>query len=286
MLELKQIERLTTQDVTPREMAVLPRPLLRWAGSKRQVVPLLLQHVPTSFERYIEPFVGSGAFFFALQPRRSLISDTNPDLVQFYQEIRRQPLKLYLATRSLPFTKSFYFQLRAVDPSSLSAFDRAVRFYYLNRLCYNGVYRVNKNGQFNVPMGSKIAPLPSPELIQTYARQLRRASIQCADFEDVLDSCGSGDFVYADPPYYATRHRGEYGAHRFGEKELSRLITAARKATRRGAMIALSYSDNLSLHQELRDWRFISVTVKRNVAGRIDARGFGNEGLFISYIAQ
>jgi DNA adenine methylase len=259
------------------------RPLLRWAGSKRQIVPLLLKLVPAHIDRYIEPFAGSASLFFSLAPRKAVISDTNADLINFYRVCRRLPKQLYEATQRMPPNKVNYLKYRSQDPNLLLQFDRAVRFYFLNRLCFNGVHRVNMAGRFNVPMGKKIPPPLEYDDFLSYARQLRAAHLKCVDFQMTIDDCGKGDFVYADPPYYGLRHRGEYGPKRFGDEDLNRLIEGLKKASSRGAQIALSYSENRKLSLALKGWKVQTVAVRRTVASNIAARSIGREALFTNF---
>ena len=265
------------------ELKRLGRPLLRWAGSKRQLVPVLLNTVPKGYKRYVEPFAGSAALFFALQPASALIADTNCELINFYKVFRRKPTEVLQVVANTPKTKRAYYSLREVSPDSLSSVDRASRFFLLNRLCFNGVYRLNKLGHFNVPMGSKIPPLPQSQDLLRYAYLLRQARIQCSDFSETIASCGEGDFVYADPPYYGARHRGEYGIHQFSDKDLDRLVVALKGAAKRGARVALSYADSNGLRQRMSGWYEHRVAIRRTVAASTASRAPGFEMLFTSF---
>lgn len=258
--------------------------LLRWAGSKRQLTRLLLRIAPRHTLRYVEPFAGSAALFFAMMPRIALLGDTNPELVNFYRALKRSPKRLHEWLLEQPRNKATYRKFRNLDAEMLDPFERACRFFYLNRHCFNGVYRVNSKGRFNVPMGSKIPELPTIETMKWHAQALAAAEIYCLDFEGLLEECGRGDFVYVDPPYYSARHRGEYGATGFSEDDLERLAHAASWAQERGAKIALSYSRHPALKRLLPDWHSFNVAVRRSVAADARCRSSGGELLLLSYI--
>lgn len=259
-------------------------PLLRWAGSKRQVVPLLIEKAPGDFDRYVEPFAGSASLFFALAPSRALLSDTNEELIEFLQHIRTDPRRVYTLASNIPRSPEAYAVMRSLNRENLQGPERAARFFYLNRHCFNGVYRVNKNGNFNVPMGKKLPPFPTLEAVLHAAEALACADLRASDFEPVLAQCGSGDFVYADPPYStANRHRGEYGAKMFDIDDLHRLCSALTRAVDRGVRVALSFPASPLLRNELNGWKLHKVRVRRTVAADANARGQGGEGLFLSY---
>lgn len=268
----------------PREM-VSTSPLLRWAGSKRQVVSTLLKLAPIGFSRYVEPFAGSATLFFAMQPRVALLSDSNEELIDFMKEIQQDWFRIHSLVSALPRTADSYVQMRAMDPGKLDRTGRAVRFFFLNRMCFNGVYRVNAAGAFNVPMGKKLPPFPSEGAIEAASNLLQRAELVQSDFETVLQDCGRGDFVYVDPPYStSTRHRGEYGAKRFSDADLSRLCDCLVDAVDRGAGVALSYPYKKNIRDRLSTWRCKRVTVRRTVAANSSARGSGGEAIYLSYL--
>lgn len=245
------------------------RPILRWAGSKRKLLPYLLASAPISYKRYIEPFLGSGCFFLALQPARALLGDFNVDLMAMYSVLRRCPGALALRVHSMPNTMKYYYQLRSQDQSELRSIDRAARFIYLNRFCFNGVYRENRAGKFNVPRGSHTGKLPSIDEFRECAKAFRRAVLCSGDFEKCLKNVRKGDFVYLDPPYATSRRQndGEYGYDCFTEKDIPRLVTALKVGHDRGASILLSYSSMPLLRKELPDWNFREIKIRRNIAG-------------------
>lgn len=260
------------------------RPLLRWAGSKRRMLPVLRTAIPSSFDRYIEPFCGSICLFIDQTPKRALLSDNNGELIHFYKRLRQRPRHIGKLVLAMPIVESFYYDLRALHPDSLSADDRAARFLYLNRFCFNGVYRTNKLGHFNVPRGKHMGALPSIEEITEFGRFIRSANFYSADFQDLLDTATTGDFVYLDPPYAgASRDRGEYGVNAFKEIDIDRLAFSCIKASSRGVKILLSYADLPTLSDRLPGWNLKKLNVLRSVSGFAESRGTVQEILFSNY---
>jgi len=172
------------------------KPVLRWAGSKQRLLPTLAAKMPAEFNRYFEPFAGSAALFFAVRPERATLSDINGELVNFYSLLRREPEYVYRRMISMPRTQSAYMDAREAFEASEDRWERAILFWYLNRHCFNGLYRTSRAGKFNVPFGSKLPPLPEWEQVRKCAARLRRASVKSADFESVISSAESGDFSH------------------------------------------------------------------------------------------
>lgn len=261
------------------------KPLLRWAGSKKKLLPTLRQYVPARFSRYVEPFCGSACLFFELSPELGLLGDINPELIHFYKRVRTNPNKVGELFHSMPTTERFYYELRSVQPENLGANERAARFLYLNRFCFNGVYRTNRSGAFNVPRGVKVGALPSLEEIAAFGRSLRRAVVEVADFGTVLAQCGADDFVYLDPPYAGrgVRNRGEYGSNSFSEEDVDRLHDTLEDASSRGAKVLLSYGDVPIVREAFSKWQIKELTVGRNVSGFLHGRRAVQELLITNY---
>ena len=256
-------------------------PLLRWAGSKRKLIPQLCQRVPENAQRYIEPFAGSACLFFHLLPKSAVLGDANPELIKTYRVVRDQPIELAEALARMPRTEQFYYDLRARAPRELDRVERAARFVYLNRFCFNGVYRTNRQGQFNVPRGVRTGAVPTADNIKSASSALRRAKLIAGDFESCLESIEPGDFVYLDPPY-AKRGRpgyGEYGYDVFCEDDLERLIKSLQSIDSRGGTFLLSYSYSLRTRELFRDWHCRTLLVRRHVAGFGRHRGLVREVL-------
>jgi DNA adenine methylase len=247
------------------------QPFLRWAGSKRKLLPRLLPFWGEGHDRYIEPFAGSSALFFAIQPKRALLSDINPDLVQALGVIRNEPAAVYQQARKYPASKRTFYRLRALDPSVLTPIERAARFFFLNRFCFNGLYRTNLNGRFNVPFaGQKTGNLPPWEQFATAASMLKRCVIKCGDFEHILRlAVREGDFVYLDPPYAVGNRRifRQYGADTFGLSDLQRLRAVLKMIEERGACFVLSYAYCREAKEAFEGWSSHRVYTHRNISG-------------------
>lgn len=262
------------------------RPPLRWAGSKRSLVPLLLESTPERWGRYFEAFAGSACLFFALKPANGKLSDINADLVEFYRELALNPRLIWTLAASMPRTADFYYAVRRIEiPAALPTW-RAARFLYLNRHCFNGVYRVNRKGVFNVPRGRSGGEIPSLECCQSASRLLRSAQLEVGDFETSLQEAGEGDFVYLDPPYFAGDRKtyGEYGYDGcFRGSDLSRFIDLVTSLSDRGVNVLLSYQEDQALRDSLKGWIFTGVQVRRHVAGFAAFRRTAAEMLVANY---
>ena len=245
------------------------RPVLRWAGSKRKLLPRLLQYTPGSFRRYIEPFAGSACLFAALQPKRAILGDLNNDLIHAYSMIAADPDAIAAIVLKYPRSSAAYYKARSLNPADLSDLERAGRFVYLNRHCFNGVYRTNKAGTFNVPMGSKLSPLPTVDHFRHWAQLLKNVKLVAGDFDLCVKKAGAGDFVYLDPPYALNdeRFRGEYGYGSFNSSDLGRLAAALHHLDLKGATFLLSYRCKKSVRNLLRVWHQRTLEVRRHVSG-------------------
>ncbi len=228
---------------------------------------LLLE--PRDARRYVEPFAGSACLFFAIRPTSAILADVNSELIDAYEVIRRHPRLVARAVIALPPTEREYYRVRRHIPSELNDVDRAARFVYLNRYCFNGVYRINRKGEFNVPRGKRTGSVPSEAAIYRCSVALRSARLMCADFEDTVSRAGAGDFVYLDPPYASTTRKthGEYGYDTFAQCDLSRLVRCLRRLDRSGATFLLSYADNKMVRQQTSRWYQRTLCVQRHVAG-------------------
>lgn len=259
---------------------------LRWAGSKRGLLTEIISSAPSRFGRYYEPFAGSASLFFALKPAAATLSDINPDLIQFYEQISSSARSVVTIASLMPRTSAFYYALRAVDPAKLESRWRAARFLYLNRNCFNGVYRVNRRGHFNVPWGRDAGQLPDLEVMLQAGVALKKARLEVSDFAKALQPVESGDLIYLDPPYSSTTRKayGEYGYEGcFGSADIARLVDLVRELAGRGAYIMLSYSDHPSMTEPLMDWNRRQLRVRRNVAGFAAFRSEVDEVLLTNF---
>jgi DNA adenine methylase len=262
------------------------RPPIRWAGSKRSLLPWLAKLAPTEFDRYVEPFAGSAALFFALAPASAQLGDINEDLVRFYRVLSSRPGAVARAMSRFAPDGDDYYRVRSLSVTGLSDTMAAARFLYLNRFCFNGVYRTNRKGEFNVPRGSKTGAVPQLEELHSAARMLRRADIHVADFETTLDAARPGDFVYIDPPYFTRRgiKPGEYGyGSLVGADDMRRLAAAVVRLSGRGVRYLLSYSDSRTLIRLLNPVFTTRVRVRRSVGGHEGARKQARELIMANY---
>jgi DNA adenine methylase len=243
-------------------------PFLKWAGGKRWLASGHPSLFPQDFDRYIEPFVGSGAVFFRLAPRSAILSDSNRDLVETYQAIKDdyRLVRRYLLNHKKNHSKDYYYEVRSAAPKS--KFSRAARFIYLNRTCWNALYRVNLKGEFNVPKGTKDSvSLPTDDFRAT-ARKLRRAELLCSDFEDVISMAGDGDFIFADPPYTVKHNLNgfvKYNEQIFGWDDQVRLRDSLMGATNRGAQVMLTNANHESIRELYRNDFDISYASRNSV---------------------
>ncbi len=261
------------------------RPFVKWAGGKRTLIPEIAQRLPDDFNVYWEPFLGGGAVFFALDSRiRSAhLSDVNQELALTYQVVRNSPHALVskLEDHARLHSKDHYLRVRKMDGIP-SAIEVAARFIYLNKTCFNGLYRVNKSGQFNVPMGKYKNPtICDAENLHAASEVLHKAEVRLGDFAKIDPS--NGDFVYADPPYDGTF--AEYDSGGFTDADQRRLRDAAVKWHRLGAAVMVSNADTPLIRDLYGRQPFTLHTVRapRNINCKADGRGEVGELLITSY---
>ena len=221
------------------------QPFLKWPGGKRWLVPTLLDIVcRTDFLTYREPFLGGGALFFALRPKQSALSDINRELINAYRQVKNRASVLLTRLQELPIDQNTYDRLRQEEKGT--TLDQAIRFLYLNRTAFGGMYRVNQQGEFNVPFGGgerTTAPLWQYDLLRMAARALRSAHLQAIDFEEALSAAGEGDFVYCDPTYTVAHNNNgfiRYNERNFSWDDQQRLAHSCRAAAGRGAAVVVS----------------------------------------------
>ncbi|MBW4654119.1 MAG: DNA adenine methylase [Kaiparowitsia implicata GSE-PSE-MK54-09C] len=269
-------------DATP------PRPFLKWAGGKGRLISQYHPYFPQSFERYHEPFLGGGAIFFHLLPERSRLTDINPELVNVFCTVRDAPERLIalLKGHAARHSKDYYYQMRASVP--IDRVERAARLIYLNRTCFNGLYRENSRGQFNVPMGRYKQPLIcNADLLRSVGRSLRYSEIQVAPFDAVLDQARDRrDFVYFDPPYYPISDTSKftaYSRHAFAEADQIHLRDVFGALAQRGVQVMLSNSDCEFIRTLYAGFCITTVSAMRAINSKGDRRGKITEVLITSY---
>ena len=229
------------------------RPFLKWAGGKRQLLKELRKHVPKKIKTYHEPMIGGGAFFFDLKPGQAVLSDSNERLVRTFRGVRDSVEEVIAHLSSYPHSKPFFLEMRSRDIDSAADAEVAAWMIYLNKTCFNGLYRVNSKDRFNVPFGRYKDPLIcDPELLRACSKVLEGAEINHEDFKAVLDRAEPGDFVYFDPPYVPlsdTSSFTSYTSGGFGIDDQRRLRDTAGKLKRRGVHVLLSNSSSPLVHQ-------------------------------------
>jgi DNA adenine methylase len=221
------------------------QPFLKWPGGKRWLIPAIIRLIDGyDYRTYREPFLGGGALFFALQPKQSILSDVNSELINVYRQVKYYPKLLITRLRSLPINKSTYNSLR--NNALGRPLDRAVRFLYLNRTAFGGMYRLNQLGQFNVPFGGgerTTSPLWKYGLIYNAAKALRRTQLVACDFEESLSKAMPGDLIYCDPTYTVAHNNNgfiRYNERNFSWEDQKRLAQSCQKIAERGALVLVS----------------------------------------------
>lgn len=263
-------------------------PFLKWAGGKRWLISVNSQLFPSSYNRYIEPFLGSGAVFFHLNPRQAVLSDLNLELIETYQAIKKDWNRVarILSRHDKNHCESYFYKLRKHRPRTI--WSRAARFIYLNRTCWNGLYRVNLNGDFNVPIGTKDRALLSSDNFSGIAKTLRRAELACSDFEPIIDIASKGDFIFVDPPYTVKHNLNgfvKYNEKLFSWDDQIRLSKALARATSRGAKILLTNADHPSILDLYKKKFSMNKISRRSVlAGKAAARVQTTELIVSNYL--
>jgi DNA adenine methylase len=256
-------------------------PFLRWAGSKRRLLPILQTFWTKKHKRYVEPFAGSACLFFAIKPPKAILGDLNPELIATYIEVKYRIVDVLKELEVLrPANKQEYKRLRGIDISTLAPPARAARFIYLNRFCFNGIYRTNLLGQFNVPYsGYGCGNLPDGEALRKCSRRLQKARFMNADFEKVLKQAAKGDLVYMDPPYAVRGRRvfREYDPSSFTHKDITRLRSWMERLNSDGINFVVSYAESDEADVLKKDFSYETVAVRRNIAGFAAHRAWTNE---------
>ncbi len=250
-------------------------PLIRWAGSKRKLLRKLRAYCPQDMGRYIEPFAGSACLFFHLEPAKAIIGDLNWELVVTMRALQHDAWLVLEHLRILPVGKTAYYFIRSMNPRTLPEASMAARFLYLNHYCFNGLYRTNTNGRFNVPYGPPKNAAPIDEtLIMRSAAMLKQARILLGDFEATVSYARRNDFVYLDPPYAVTSRRifREYLPGSFSSKDLGRLGEVLTRLDDVGAAFLITYADSPEARRLLARWSPRRIVTQRNFAGFVGSR--------------
>ncbi len=266
---------------------VKAQPFLKWAGGKTQLLNELIKRVPVKYNVYFEPFIGGGALYFAIAPDEAVIADINDDLVNAYLVVRDSPDELLEALSKYKNEKDFYYSIRSQDQNKLSEVERAARLIYLNRTCFNGLYRVNKSGQFNVPFANYKNPnFTQTDRILAASEILQNTDVHNAGFEKVLVEAKAGDFIYLDPPYYPKDVYSDfkrYNKEQFYKNDHERLADLYNELTERGCYVMLSNSDTPFTRELYKKWRVDTVYAKRLINRDASKRGEVTEIIVTNY---
>jgi len=266
---------------------IRPGPLLKWAGGKAQLLSTFHKYFPKSFNRYFEPFLGGGAVFFHLMPERATLSDLNQELINCYQVVRDDVDRLIELLKRHTNDKAHYYRVRAWNSHQLTPVEQAARLIFLNKTCFNGLYRVNSLGQFNVPFGRYKNPkICDEQNLRAVSRALSSVDLKSSRFEDVLRQARRGDFVYLDPPYQPispTSNFTGYTKDAFDFADQERLCKTAQALNRRGCLLMLSNSDNEFIRELYEDFNIVTVQANRAINCRADRRGRISELLIMNY---
>lgn len=261
---------------------------LKWPGGKRWFVGKFGGIFPRDINCYIEPFLGSASVFFYLEPSCAILSDSNVDLINLYQVMRDFPLDLMtlMKRHESKHCKEYYYRIRSMKMDD--SIERAARFLYLNRTCYNGMYRVNKKGEFNVPIGTKTKCAYDADSFEKYSALLKKADFVACDFEESISRAGYKDLLFIDPPYAVAGKNGpfiNYNDKLFSWNDQKRLLNSLCEARKRGAYIIATNSSNSKLNEMYLENDFFTQTVMRQCVMAADAakRGTSEELLITSY---
>ena len=254
-----------------RTEAYKAKPILKWAGGKTQLLGELCAKVPPRYGKYIEPFFGGGALFFALAPERAVLADSNPELINMYRAVAADAEQVIAHLEQYENTSEHFYEVRALDWEQLSPVEAAARTIFLNKTCFNGLYRVNQKGQFNVPFGRYKNPkICDRAAILAVSRVLSRAEILCGDYLDVLEThAAAGDLIFLDPPYlpisaYADFKR--YTKERFYEEDHVRLAEMVARLHERGCYVILTNSNHPLVHELYARYPIEIIQTKRHIS--------------------
>jgi DNA adenine methylase len=268
----------------PPEIKNIP-PLVKWAGGKRNVVNFILPLLPPCFNHYFEPFLGGGALFFALQPPVAYLSDRNAELINAYSQVREYPAAVIRELSKLPNSEKDYYKIRASKPRTGSA--RAARLIYLVTLAFNGIYRVNLKGQFNVPYGWKShLPTCDPEHLKRCSKMLASAEISHGDFEAAVTHAKKGDLVYLDPPYTVAHGNNgfvKYNAKIFSWEDQIRLAKVAHDLVKRKCRVIVSNAHHSSILKLYSDFNLRIIERESVIAASSMFRRRIHECIFYSW---
>ena len=273
------------------------KPFVKWAGGKRQIIDKLNKYVPDDYNTYYEPFVGGGALLFELSPKNAVINDSNKELMNVYKclcdEDKFKKMCAILNHYEAEHSEQFFYEIRDKDKNKktfdrLSDYTRAARTIYLNKACFNGLYRVNSKNEFNVPFGkkTKVNTYDGGNLI-TVSNYLTMNNIKIlsVDFEEAVKEAKKGDFVYFDPPYDSdTSTFNSYTEEGFGKEEQKRLAKVFKELSDKGCYVMLSNHNTTLINELYKDYNIHVIEAKRNINSNGNKRGKVEEVIITNFI--
>lgn len=266
-------------------------PIVKWVGGKRQLMFELLKNLPKSYNRYFEPFIGGGALFFELQPDNAYISDMNEELINLYFVVRDSVDELVHDLNKHEISKEYFLKIRNLDRMEkyfkLSNVERASRFIYLNRTCFNGMYRVNSKGEFNVPFGNYKNPrIIDENNLLNCSELLKKTEIKCADFSEIIHKVQKDDFVYFDPPYVPLNETSSFTSYTKDGFDIDmqfKLRDVCDELDSMGVKFMLSNSDTKLVNELYVNYNIKKVFASRQINANANGRGKITEVLVRNY---
>ncbi|HEY9626650.1 MAG TPA: DNA adenine methylase [Coleofasciculaceae cyanobacterium] len=265
-----------------------PRPFLKWAGGKAQLIQQYQSHFPQGYKTYYEPFLGGGAIFFHLSPTKAMLTDINPELVNVYRCVKDSVAAVIasLEVHHRSHNPDYYYEMRSTPGTT--PVEKAARFIYLNKTCFNGLYRENSKGEFNVPIGRYKSPrICNPDLLYAVSQALKHTEIRVASFDAVLNyATDPQDFVYFDPPYHPislTSSFTGYSRYSFHAQDQIRLRDTFAELAQRGVQVMLSNSDCEFVRDLYQDFNIYTISASRAINSNAQKRGKITEVLVTSY---
>lgn len=272
------------------------KPFVKWAGGKRQILDKLKKYIPDEYNTYYEPFIGGGALLFELSPRSAVINDSNAELINVYQvlcnEEKFKKMCKILNSHETNHSEEYYYEIRNKDRNKstynkLSDYTRAARTIYLNKACFNGLYRVNSKGEFNVPFGkkNKVNTYEGNNLI-TVSNYLTMNDIKIlnVDFEEAVATAKKGDFVYFDPPYDSDKAIfNSYTEEGFNKDDQRRLASVYKELDKKGVYVMLSNHNTVLIKELYKDYNIHIIEAKRNINSNAEKRGKVEEVIITNY---
>lgn len=268
MVLLGNKESMNYSDLTPKYEKHSPEiskqndlPLLKWPGGKRSLVKYILPLIPSEYKRYYEPFAGGSALFFTLKPDNAVLADINPELINCYSQVKTHPDAVIYYLKQLKNTEKDYYKIRNTLPNCDIA--KAARLIYLTTLSFNGIYRLNLKGLFNVPYGKKTHVDPcNTNKILTASQMLSNVELRCMDFEETVLDCQKGDLIYFDPPYTVAHGNNgfiKYNSKIFSWEDQIRLVKIAKSLADKGCKVIISNAYHSSIQELYKDFKYIVI---------------------------